>query len=167
MTLIRNRLTAYLDEQEVKYHLIHHGLDYNAKQTATDTTTSQQEFAKTVVLKVDESYAFAVVTAAEHVDLNKVRNALGVGHVELAHEKEMLNVFPDCEVGAEPPFGNLYDVPVFVSHGLTKDETITFNAGTHVEAIRVAYADFERLVKPQVLDMVIEQDDAAIGYRPV
>jgi Ala-tRNA(Pro) deacylase len=165
MTLVRNKLTTYLDERNIKYHLIHHSLDYNAKQTASDTTTPPGSFAKTVVLKVDEGHAIAVVTASERVDLVRFRDAIGASSVELVHEDELLDLFPDCEIGAEPPLGNLYGLPVYVSRALSNDDVITFNAGTHLEVIRMAYADFAKHVQPQVLDIAIG-NGTGVSCRP-
>jgi Ala-tRNA(Pro) deacylase len=88
--------------------------------------------------------------APHRADLNKAAVALGAREVRLAHEEEFAAAFPDCEVGAMPPFGNLYDLPVYVDNALAEDETIIFSAGTHTDTISMKYADFERLVKPTV-----------------
>jgi Ala-tRNA(Pro) deacylase len=96
----------------------------------------------------------AVAPAVYRLDLEKVRAHLGSGYVRLADESAMSMLCPDCEVGAMPPFGNLYDLPVFVDPTLAADEFITFNAGTHEQAVRMRYADYERLVQPVLMDMI-------------
>jgi Ala-tRNA(Pro) deacylase len=102
------------------------------------------------MVKVDGKMAMAVLPASQKADLSLLRAALGVDGVELATEAEFRRLFPECELGAMPPFGNLYDMNVYVSEGLTEDDEIVFNAGSHTELIRLAYMDFERLVRPKV-----------------
>jgi Ala-tRNA(Pro) deacylase len=147
------RIREILDQEGVEYELIHHRLDYQASEAAADTHTPPAEFAKTIFLWVDGAPAMAVLPASKQLSLSKVQHALTAEHVRLAREEETHAVCPDCEVGAAPPFGNLYDVPVYVSPSLTEDDRITFNAGTHRDAIRMPYADFERLVGPRVIRM--------------
>jgi Ala-tRNA(Pro) deacylase len=97
-----------------------------------------------------------VLPASHRADMTKVAAALGVSNAWLADEREFATIFPDCEIGAMPPFGNLYDVPVFVDWSLTEDKTIVFQAGTHTDTIRMLYADYARLVEPAVVDIVRE-----------
>lgn len=144
------RLRSYLDQQGVEYETIHHKADFRAMATAVDTHTDPAEFAKTVFLWVDGHPIMAVLPASRHVALAKVRKALGAEHVRVATESDCRELCQDCEVGAAPPFGSLYDLPVYLSPALAEDETITFNAGTHRDAIRMRYADYERLVHPNV-----------------
>jgi Ala-tRNA(Pro) deacylase len=147
-------LTAYLNENHVPFEVVHHRTDYTAQETAADTHTPGREFAKTVVLDIgDQGRAMAVLPAVFQVDMEKLRAGLGTRQVHLADEAEMSDLCPDCEVGAEPPFGNLYDVPVYVDPSLTVDEYITFNAGSHDDALRMRYEDYERLVHPTVMDI--------------
>jgi len=94
-----------------------------------------------------------VLPATDHVDLRLLKKAAGVKKAKLAGEKEFKDLFPDCEIGAMPPFGNLYDLEVYVAASLAGDEDIAFNAGSHTELIKMAYADFERLVKPKVAEI--------------
>jgi Ala-tRNA(Pro) deacylase len=147
------RLLRYLDEHGVEYAVLHHPRDFRASSTAVDTQTPPEEFAKTVFLKVDGAYALAVVPASRSVALRRLRRALGAREVELASEEEVARLCPDCEVGAAPPFGGLYGLPVYVSAALSRDERITFNAGSHTDAIRMGYRDFEKLVQPRVLQI--------------
>ena len=95
--------------------------------------------------------AMAVLPASYRVRLDVLKELTGAKTIELANEMEFKYLFPECEIGAMPPFGNLYDMEVFVAASLAEDTEIAFNAGTHVELIRMAYADFERLVQPVVL----------------
>jgi Ala-tRNA(Pro) deacylase len=113
---------------------------------------SGKEIAKVVIVKIDGQFAMAVVPAPHKIDLERLREASGAKRVELASEKEFQNLFPDCEVGAMPPFGNLYGLPLYVARPLAEDEEIVFNAGSHTEAIRMRYADFARLANPTVSD---------------
>lgn len=93
-----------------------------------------------------------VLPADRHVNLDEAERALGVGQARLATEEEFKRLFPDCEPGAMPPFGNLYDLPVYVAPSLTAETEIAFNAGSHTEVIRMAYADFADLVHPIVVE---------------
>jgi len=145
------RLQEFLDKNQVDYEVIHHRTDYRATATAADTETEPEEFAKTVFLWIDGRFAMAVLPALKHVALSKLRRALDAEDVRLASERESAELCPDCDVGAAPPFGNLYDLPVYVSASLAEDEEITFNAGSHEEAIRMGFRDFEQLVRPRIL----------------
>jgi Ala-tRNA(Pro) deacylase len=142
------RLRRYLDEKHVKYVTIKHSKAYNANEVADSAHLPAKELAKTVMVTIDGEMAMVVVPASAQVDLEHLKKAVGAGDVALAHEWEFKEKFPDCEVGAMPPFGNLYDMKVFVSQTLREDEEIAFNAGSHTELFRLAYADFERLVEP-------------------
>ena len=152
MATLAPRLSDYLDGHSVHYQTIHHMRDYTAQQTAADTGTQGIEFAKTVVVKAEEGYVMAVLPAHHRVDLHKLGTVMGVSEIRLAAEDEIAMLCPDCAVGAEPPFGNLYQVPVYVSDDITRDETITFNAGTHEDVVRMKYRDYEDLVHPRVAD---------------
>lgn len=150
MSGIAPRLSRFLESHRVKYEPIHHRRDYTAKETAADTHTPFRDFAKTVFLQVDGRYAMAVLPASEMVSPRRAKRALHATEVALASEAEVAELCPDCEVGAAPPFGNLYDLPVYVSPSLAKEERITFNAGSHEDAVRMAYRDYAELVEPQV-----------------
>lgn len=130
---------------------ISHTVAYTAKEIAALTHISNKELAKTVIVKVDGTMAMAVLPASYDVDLFALRTAIGAKSVTLAKESEFKDRFPECDIGAMPPFGNLYDMAVYVDESLTKDKDIAFNAGTHEELLQVSYADFARLVKPTVL----------------
>jgi len=149
------KLKSFLDESRVKYEAIHHSPDFTAQETAAHTHTRGRDFAKTVILQVAGGYAMAVLPAHHRVDLAKLREAVGATEVRLATEPEMDRLCPDCETGAVPPFGNLYGLPVWVSSTVAADERITFNGGTHQDAVRMKYADFEKLVRPRVADFSV------------
>ena len=145
------KLKDFLDSNNIKYVTISHSTAYTAQQIAASSHIPGKELAKTVMVKIDDKMAMAVLPASYKVNLNFLRDAIGAGKVELANEYDFKDMFPECECGAMPPFGNLYGMDVYVSDTLTEDEEIAFNAGSHTELIRLAYKDFERLVKPSVL----------------
>ncbi len=147
------RLRSFLESGGVAYETIHHLPDYTAQETASHTRTKGREFAKPVLLRADDRYVMAVVPAHRRVNLDRAREAVGARQVRLAREEEIRDLFPDSDVGAEPPFGNLYGLPVYASPELAEQERITFNAGSHEECIRMRWADYERLVRPAVVDL--------------
>jgi len=156
------RLKDFLDSYGVKYVVISHSVAYTAQGVAALAHVRGRELAKTVIVKLDGQFAMAVVPAAVHVDLALLKRVTGAQTAELASEMEFKNRFPDCETGAMPPFGNLYGMKVFVDETLSADKEIAFNAGSHRELMRLAWADFERLVKPTVLQIVNEKAWATV-----
>ena len=144
------KLKELLDEQKIKYVTISHSPAFTALEVAASAHIPGKEIAKTVIVKVDGKMAMAVLPASKRVDLDLLRGMAGAGTVELAGEEEFKGQFPGCDVGAMPPFGNLYGMAVFVAESLTRDEEIAFNAGSHTELIRLTYRDFERLVEPRI-----------------
>ena len=144
------KLKEFLDTNGVKYVAIRHSLAYTAQEVAASAHVRGKEMAKTVVAQIDGALALIVIPAARKVDVDKVREAAGATKVSIATEWDFRNAFPECELGAMPPFGNLFGMHVFVDPILSRDEEIAFNACSHTEVIRLAYADFERLVKPTV-----------------
>jgi len=148
-----SRLKEFLDGHQIKYVVISHSLAYTANGIAALTHTPGKELAKTVMVKIDNALAMAVVSASQHVDLTLLKAATGAEIAEIATEDEFKDKFPDCETGAMPPFGNLYGIRVFADEGLSRDKEIAFNAGSHRELVRLAWEDFEKLVHPQVLKL--------------
>jgi Ala-tRNA(Pro) deacylase len=144
-------LRKYLDEHSVKYIVISHSVAYTAQGIAALTHIPGEELAKTVIVKIDGKPAMAVVPASFHVDLRLLKNATGAKSAQVASEQEFKGLFPECETGAMPPFGNLYGLDVFADEALAKDKEIAFNAGSHRELIRLAWEDFAKLVNPQML----------------
>ncbi len=145
------KLLSYLDDHQVKYELIRHPRAYTAQEVAGSVHIPGQEMAKTVIVKLDGKMAMAVLPATAHVDFDLLQAGTGAKTVELATEADFKEVFTDCDVGAMPPFGNLYGVPVYVAEALSEDEQIGFNACTHTDVVRMRYDDFERLVEPTVI----------------
>jgi len=145
------RLKEFLDHQSVRYVVITHSPAFTAQEIAANAHIPGKELAKAVMVKIDGSMAMAVLPASRHVDFDAMEAAVGSGHIELATETEFRNLFPQCELGAMPPFGNLYNIPVYVAVALAEDEDIAFNAGTHRELVRMKYTDYERLVKPTLV----------------
>lgn len=152
MGFLTNRIRQYLDQNDIAYTRLSHRRDYTARQTAHDCHLKASEFAKVVLLNADDRQILAVLPADHYVDLPRFKGLIGAGHIELLPEDAMASFFPDCEAGACPPLGNLYGLSVYVAPSLTKKQTITFNAGTHEEAIQMAYSDFEQLTRPIVMD---------------
>jgi Ala-tRNA(Pro) deacylase len=157
------KVKAFLDTHAIKYVIISHSKAYTAQGTAAISRISGREVAKTVIVKLDGDLAMAVLPASYQVDLEALRRATGVREAELASEHEFKRHFPDCETGAMPPFGNLYGIPVYVDETLMLDREIVFNAGSHYELIKLAYADFARLVKPEVMEF----SSARVAYAMV
>lgn len=145
------KLRRFLDDNHVKYVTIRHSPAYTALALASSAHVPRKELAKTVVVKVNGKMAITVLPASRQLDVGLLKEAIGADKLELASEDEFEQFFPDCEVGAMPPFGNLYNLDVYCAEDLKEDEDIVFNAGSHREAIRMAYADFERLVQPHLL----------------
>jgi Ala-tRNA(Pro) deacylase len=151
----KERLEAYLREKGVPYQSQHHARAITAQEVAATQHVPGRMFAKTVIVTPDDelSMVMLVLPAPYHVNPLKASAALGVREVHLAEEERFADAFPDCEVGAMPPFGNLYEVPVCVDRALVEDETIVFRSGTHTDTMSVSYADFEKLVRPTVADV--------------
>jgi Ala-tRNA(Pro) deacylase len=145
------KLREFLDAKGVKYVRIAHSMAYTAQEIAAASHIPGKEVAKTVMIKLDGKMAMAVLPASYKVDFDLLKGASGASKVELASEAEFKGEFPECEVGAMPPFGNLYGMEVFVAESLAEDEEIAFNAGSHTELIKLKYKDFEDLVKPRKL----------------
>ena len=151
-----NRLRDYLDERKVKYVVIIHSPSYTAQEIAAAAHIPGKELAKSVVLKLDGKMALAVLPASQKVDLELCKKRTNAKKVELAGEEEFKYRFPECEIGAMPPFGNLYEMETYVSESLGENEHIAFNAGNHRELIKIAYRDFINLAQPKIIPMTVE-----------
>lgn len=145
------KLKEYLDKHGVPYITITHSQAFTAQQIASSAHIPGMNMMKTVMVVINGQMAMAVLPASFYVDFNLLKEITGEGNVRLASEMEFKDMFPDCEVGAMPPFGNLYNLEVFVARVLTDDDEIVFNAGTHTEVIQMTYRDFEKLVHPRVM----------------
>lgn len=144
------KLKRYLEQNNAPYEVLVHEEVYTAQELAQALHTPGRALVKAVVVKTDGGYAMAVLPASRRIDFTALREVVGAPALALASEKELAALFPEAEIGAMPPFGNLYNLPVFVDESLLADEYIAFNAGTHYEAVRMLFRDFERLVKPRV-----------------
>jgi Ala-tRNA(Pro) deacylase len=145
------KLKDFLDKNKIKYTTISHSPAFTTQEIAASAHIRGKELAKTVMIKVDGKMAMAVLPASFKIDFDLLKNAIKAGNMELATESDFKDLFGDCDVGAMPPFGNLYGMEVFAAESLAEDEEIAFNSGSHTELIKMAYKDFDRLVKPNVL----------------
>lgn len=147
-------LKSFLDKRGVKYVSIMHSPAFTASEIAQSAHVSGRDFAKTVIVMVEDEMVMVALPANRQLVLGELRDMLESSHVRLASEAEFKDAFPDCELGAMPPFGNLYGMLTYVTANLADEPEIVFNAGTHTELIKMSYADFERIVQPTVLDFV-------------
>lgn len=145
-------LKTRLDREHVHYDILPHSQTFRATAVARTLHVSEQEMVKVVIVKVKERFITAVLPATEKIDVQRLRKLFGTHRVRLAREEEITQLFPDCELGAMPPLGTLYGLPVYVDRALTEDEEIVFEGGTHSEAIRMRYWDFAALVFPVVAE---------------
>ncbi len=144
------KLKKFLDDNGIKYVSIQHSAAYTAQEVAALAHIPGELMAKTVMVKIDGRMAMAVVPASHQIDFDRLREVAGAESAELASEEEFKDYFPACDVGAMPPFGNLYDLPVYCANALSEDLEIAFSAGSHSELIRLAFADYEQLVQPEI-----------------
>jgi Ala-tRNA(Pro) deacylase len=147
---VLKRLQSYLDTNKIPYELVSHQKAYTAHDVAQTLDVPGKLIAKVVMVKADNYFVMTVLPSTWRVDLKRLRDVLEVRDVRLATEAEITNMFPDCQVGTMPPFGNLYGVEVYVDQLLTEDESIIFEAGTYVGAMKLRYKDFAALVRPKV-----------------
>ena len=151
---ILKKIKAMLDEAKVPYEVYNHALAYTAQEIAAKQHFPGDEMAKVVMIEADQDLVMGVIRGNDKINLNLVRDSLGARHARLATEDEFIARFPECEIGAMPPFGNVYGLKVFVDPALEKDEYIYFNAGNHVQTVRLKFKDFAALVKPQIVRLV-------------
>lgn len=145
------RLKEFLDHEHVRYLTITHSPAFTAQEVAQAAHVPGKDMAKTVIVRLDGELAMVVLPASARLSLELLKETTGAKRLELASERDFRDAFPGCELGAMPPFGNLYGMKVLVSEDLAKDDEIAFNAGSHTEVMKMRYADFEKLVKPRVV----------------
>lgn len=145
------KLQDFLERNGVQYRHTVHPTAYTAREVAAAEHIPPREVAKTVVFLSENGYGMAVLCADCVVDLEQLRADLGLSRLRLATEAELGELFPDCELGAMPPVGNLFGLPVYVDTQLAGEEMIAFNAGTHRDVVHMRFADFQRLVKPEIV----------------
>ncbi len=155
--MLLTKIADYLDSNHVRYIVITHSPAYTAQGIAALAHIPGKQMAKTVILRVKEKFMMAVLPASQHVDLRALRTVLGTTDLHIAHESDFEALFPGCELGAMPPFGNLFDLPVYCETSLRDDRQIAFNAGSHRELIQMDFDDYLQLVKPRI---------AAFGAMP-
>ena len=142
------KLDQFLTRRHIPFESLHHRPTYTANGVAQELHVPGKEVAKTVLVRAGDGYALAVLPATCRVDLERIRQQLGETRVEMASEAEMDTLFPDCERGAIPPFGSLYQLPTLVDESLAEDDEIVFDAHSHTDAIRMAYRDYIDLEHP-------------------
>jgi Ala-tRNA(Pro) deacylase len=152
---IPKQLIDCLNENKVRYEILHHPEAVTAQRLAQAERVKGRHHAKVVILKSGEQHLMAVLPADHQIDLEKVGKVIGKS-ASLGKEQEFKSLFPDCAIGAMPPFGNLYDLPTYVDKHLAEQDYIVFEAGTHTDAIKMNYRDYEKIVKPKVEDLAIK-----------
>jgi len=153
---VLDKLRVFLEENHAEYTHTTHPLAYTAREVASAEHLPNREVAKAVIVFGDEGYHMVVVPANKLVDFQEVRLTLGLSHARLATEEEIARIFPDCELGAMPPFGNLYHIPVYLDSSLAAEEIIAFNGGTHHDVIHMPTDEYRALVHPTVVSLARE-----------
>ena len=143
-------LEEYLEQENIHYDVLQHPLAYEASKIAHSQHVPGSKLAKTVFLKCDDEFCLAVVPADHMVDFDAVSELLGADNLDLATEREMAELFPECDVGAAPPFGNWHDLPVWADISLADNKNIYFNAGSHTELVKMSWSDYKKLVNPRI-----------------
>jgi len=152
---IPKRLIDCLNENKMHYEILHHPEAVTAQRIAQAEHVKGRHHAKVVMIKSGEQHFMMVLPADHQIDLEKIEKAIGKA-VSLDNEQEFKSLFPDCAIGAMPPFGNLYGLPTYVDERLAEQDYIVFEAGTHTDAIKMSYRDYEKIVKPEVKDLAIK-----------
>jgi Ala-tRNA(Pro) deacylase len=158
---ITKKLKELFDGAKIPYEVYNHPLAYTAQEIAQRQHFSGDYMAKVVMLNVDGKLVMAVITASQKIHLPTARESLMARDVRLATEDEFVSRFPDCEIGAMPPLGGLFGVPVYVDPRVSEDESIYFNAGNHVQTVRIRYKDFDRLESPRIVPLTEEKKRCA------
>lgn len=155
---LNERLKRFLEKEEVAYETLPHNEAFTAREVAAESHVSERELAKVVTVEEHGRHPLMVVLpAACRLDLTALRHAFLRHKLALAREEKVARLYPDCEIGAMPPFGNLYGLPVFADNCFHRDGAIVFQAGNHHEVVRMTYADFARLVRPVVGEFCLHE----------
>lgn len=152
-----DKLTDYLDKNGIKYVIVQHSKAFTAQEVAASAHIPGRQMAKPVMVRVDGDLKMIVLPSTHDLDFDSLKQTLNADDLELASEDEFGDLFEDCELGAMPPFGNLYNVETIVSESLSENGEIAFNAGSHKEVIKMNYSDFEQLVKPIISPVGVKQ----------
>jgi Ala-tRNA(Pro) deacylase len=151
----RQRLEKYLREEGVSFDIVTHSVAYTAQEVAAAQHTPGRRLAKVVLVDADGTLRMLVLPASYRIDFPKFKAVLEADKVRLAREEEFAGTFTDCEVGAMPPFGNLYGLPVYVDSSLAEAREIIFKVGSHTTSMKMSFSDYERLVDPQIVDFSV------------
>jgi Ala-tRNA(Pro) deacylase len=152
---IPKQLIDFLNQNKVQYEILHHSEAVTAQRIAQAEHVKGRHQAKVVMLKSGDQHLMVVLPADHHIDLEKVEKAIGKP-ISLAKEKDFKSLFPDTVIGAMPPLGNLYGLPTYIDKHLAEQDYIVFEAGTHTDAIKLSYSDYEKIVQPKVVDFAIK-----------
>ncbi|MGO8815938.1 MAG: aminoacyl-tRNA deacylase [Terriglobia bacterium] len=147
---IPQRIRDYLDSQNVPYETLHHSQAFTAQEVAHSLHVSGKKCVKAVVAEGDSKTVLVVIPASHRLNIQELKSALKANQLEMLVERELVGLFPDCDLGAVPPIGNLYGIDVWVDRAVASTEKILFCAGTHEDCIRMRYSDFSRLTRPFV-----------------
>ncbi|MBB63772.1 MAG: deacylase [Waddliaceae bacterium] len=148
---VMSQLEELLEEAKVKYEVLQHPARYTAMEIAGAQHIPGDSMAKSVILRWDDDqYCMAVLPATHLIDFDKMSEILDADEIELATEDEIQDLFPECPCGSEPPFGNWHNLPVYVDRVLSENKTITFNAGSFTDTVRMNWNDYEDLVQPKL-----------------
>ncbi|WP_255554488.1 aminoacyl-tRNA deacylase [Moritella sp. 24] len=161
--MLMQKITHYLDQAYITYQSDHHPPGYTAQHVAELSKTSGMCFAKTVIITADTRLVMIVMPAPYTIDFDNIAYSIGARYVNLAYEHQFSGLFPDCEVGAMPPFGHLFNIPVYISEALVQQKEISFNAGDHCETIRMKAEDLISLVQPTIISCGFHK--AGSGYH--
>jgi Ala-tRNA(Pro) deacylase len=153
--MVSEKLKDFLDKNKVGYLIAQHSEVYTAQEIAAALHVPGKELAKVVIVKSEHTFVMIVLPASWRIDIVKLQKVLGAKEIRLATEDEFRNLFPDCEVGAMPPFGNLYGLAIYVDKSLAEDEEIFFQAGNHFESIKMNCRDYQNLVKPRIAEFAV------------
>ena len=150
---IPESLRIFLDENQVRHEVLNHPEAFTAQEVAHAIHKTGKVLAKTVVIDADGKHVMAVVPAHHKVNLNAVKSVLKAIDVHLAKEDKLRELFPDCQLGAMPPVGPLYNLPVVVSKALSERPEIIFNACTHTDCVKMEFSDFQKVINPIVAEI--------------
>lgn len=152
-----SKIRDYLDKNNIKYVTLQHSKAFTAQEVAASAHIPGRNMVKPVIVHVDGDLKMVVLPSTHDIDFEAIKDTLNANDVKLAAESDFKDLFPDCELGAMPPFGNLYDVETIVSESLTADVEIAFNAGSHSEIIKMNYSEYESLVEPEIMPVGVKQ----------
>lgn len=150
---VPKKIIDYLKKEKIHYHTFEHDKAFTASQVASAQHVPGKQMIKTVIVKADNEFVMCLLSAVHNLDLNKFKSQIQAKEVRLAKEDEMKKLFPECELGSEPPLGTLYNLKVFADTFLEKDAEVAFNAGTHIDLITMKYEEFKRLVRPHMVEV--------------